>query len=73
MEDNKMATIGDGNVETYVRELLSEYFDSEAEENGYSYKGSSADNSSGNLVLNQEGLVKGAGESGKTQKKNHFQ
>ena len=73
MESKKMATIGDGNVETYIRELLSEYFGPEAERNKYSYRGSSPDNSSGNLVLNQEGLVKGSGQSEDTHKKNHFQ
>lgn len=63
----KMANIGNGNVETYVRELLSEYLGSEAEGVGYSQKGSLADNSNVKPVLNQ-GSLKKTGRSEKAKK-----
>lgn len=66
-----MANIGNGNVETYVRELLSEYLGSEAEGVGYSPKGSLADNRNDEPVLNQGNLVKETGQSKETKKQDY--
>ncbi|MFH2121606.1 MAG: hypothetical protein ABIJ25_14600 [Pseudomonadota bacterium] len=63
-----MANIRNGNVETYIKELLSEYFGSEAEGYRYFNKGSFADNRSDKPVLNQGSLVKDTGQSEETKK-----
>ena len=67
-----MANIGNGNVETYVKELLSEYFGSEAEGDRYSNKGSSiADNMNDKPVSNPGSLVKKTGKSAETSSQNY--
>jgi len=64
-----MANIGIGNVETYVRELLAEYFGSEAEGDRYANKGNRiADDINDRPVLNQGRLVKKIGQSVETNK-----
>lgn len=66
-----MANIGNVNVETYVRELLAEYFGSESEGDRYSNKGSLADNRNDEPVLNQGNLVKETGQSKETKKQDY--
>lgn len=62
-----MANIGIGNVETYVRKLVSEYFGSEAEGDRHSNKGSLADNRNDEPVLNQGNLEKDTGQAEETK------